>query len=701
MLLGWCFALLFLLAAPSSNISHFDGLPLSGGFEFAAFLVILPFLLWVECRNEVERIFHKLALHPVWMWALPLGILFVKGVLFFSGAQAGWDACYQSPAPFVDHYHGPATMLDCERSYENVWGLSPGTRTDSIPSYRGGITVPVFMNTLRYDYYSWEQGSILRNRLPVRIQWRASVSVPASQQIDVRYVGEGYLSWGDKTYRLAPSYQEPAIVSFFPSSSKTLPVVLEYHFDDGTRSGQDLVKWGPLGLLSLTLPDHTDVNPSAWTPLGWIMDSLWLLVVGSLLAVLIWVVRKDSLPVGVAVVFAVVVYRVSGVVLVREACLTAIMVGIFLWHNLQRRMHPVAVYAVVIMLGLLMVRIWHPAWDLTVLRSAGNDPLGFESQAYAILAGGNLEGGEPVFYAQPLYRYIKFVEHLGFGDGDVLYAGLQAAAFLGGVWMLFSRGLPTQNRKWQLIIWYAMGCTLLCLGGYYVSQIIREALPEYITWTLLIWGAPMLFLRPSRIGLVIGMAMLAVAAITRTNQIPGLMCLIFMAGVLAWRQQRKVVIAGVVLAMMILALPLAHNMWFGHAPVLFTTSAGVNTNLIAPPAIWAAGLLGDSSARVILWEQLSLLFLISAQPPAISLTLVALAACAFFYAVTIFRAMCGRCFPNLFLLAAPILFLLPHLMYVVQTYYPRHIVIIYLSMATLSAVVWLRGSTPRLSASVR
>ena len=55
---------------------------------------------------------------------------------------------------------------------------------------------------------------------------------------------------------------------------------------------------------------------------------------------------------------------------------------------------------------------------VATLREGGSDPLAYESQARSILETWSLEGGEPVFFMQPAFRYVRFLERLVLGDGD-------------------------------------------------------------------------------------------------------------------------------------------------------------------------------------------------------------------------------------------------------------------------------------------
>jgi hypothetical protein len=683
----WCLALLAALAFPSTNLSWFDGLPFSGVIAFFAFLLILPFVFFSECRQAIEIWLARLHIPPLALWALPVGLFVTKAILLTGGVQSGWEACYRSPAVPVEYFHGAFSIGSCERSYENIWGLESATREESIPAYKTGVTNPVFLNTFRYDYYDWVPGNLLRARMPIQIRWQTANPVAADAGFSLHYVGEGQVRRGDAIYLLPSSYERQATVAI-PASGSPEVVTIEYSFDDHSRSGQDPHRWGPAGLLTVDAPSEMAPAPQGWMALGLVADGFGLIAMAVLLGALVWVVRPDWVPLGVAAALAVVAYRLPAAYLIREAGEILVVVGFFLWHALRRRMRPASLFLGIVLCGLLLTRIWSNGWDATSLRSAGNDPLGFESQAYAILANGNLEGGEPIFYAQPFYRYVKFFEHVSFGDGDVLYAGLQTALFLGGIFWLLSTSLGNQSPVWKKFLRIILGCVLLGFGGYFVSQQIRVGLPEYVTWIAIVWAVPMLFLSATPRQLMAGMAIMSVAVITRTDQLPGAIFMLLLAGLLAWRKHRVAVLVGWGITLGILLLPLAHNLWFGHRPVLFTSSAGQATNLIAPPAVWWAAVMGDLASQTIIVTQLRLLFLSSLQPASMYPTLLALALFAMFYLITLIAVVARKRWIHGLLLITPVFYLIPHFFFVVQTYYPRHIVAVYLSMAVLSAVVW-------------
>ena len=138
-----------------------------------------------------------------------------------------------------------------------------------------------FFNSLRFNYYWWVGGSILRERIPFTAFWRGSVEFPTEQTIDVTYVGEGQVSIGQNRLALEPAYDRPTRTRVrMPAGQHNL--VVAYKFDDGYRSGMSFEP-GPLATFRLTVQHPAGDAPLAprsapiiWRTLGRLIDALVL-----------------------------------------------------------------------------------------------------------------------------------------------------------------------------------------------------------------------------------------------------------------------------------------------------------------------------------------------------------------------------------------------------------------------------------------
>jgi hypothetical protein len=690
-------AFLFVFCFPSINLQLFDGLPLSRLYEFGALVLLVPFLIFPNLRKGQIDFWKGQKIRPVYLWITLAIILLLKGILLASGTHTGFSACYRSIAEPTSITHEDLPPRECERSYENLLDRFSATRLDSSIWFLPDTWNLVFLNTDRYNYYDWESGNILRARIPLEAIWSGIPEVQPGDTVRIEYAGEGTVAWGDSQILLPPSYGASKVVEFTASPNNTT-LQIDYTFNDGSRSGQDPQSWGPRATIEVSAgkPGHLVPLTAKDPPPGWqaaalLADVLILLWLVSCIPALWNSVRRD-LPALVLFCAGIGLFSLLPVApLIREVGITGGLAIFLIFHLAIRPFRPVTIYAAVIAAAFAILHVWSTGGAAQVLlRSAGNDPLSYESQAYSILYKGSLQGGESVFDYIPMYRYIKYLEHAIFGDGNMLYAVAQLAAFFGGVFWLFLMAGKRKVMALPKIIMVGLGCTLIFLGGYYVSGIIRDGLSEYDTWILLLWALPALYWQGSSAAILSGTLALAVSYTIRPNQILGILWILFLAAIGSWRKYARTVLLAGVLALGIALLPLLHNLYFGHQWVLSATSGNLPVNLLLLPSTWLAFLQGDPAAVETVHQQIGMVFLIADVPRSVWPTLAAMALCfVCWLGVAGYSVARWRWF-ELAILAVPVFFLAIHFIYGVSTYYPRHIVIAYSSMAIVTVLVLIR-----------
>ena len=380
---------------------------------------------------------------------------------------------------------------------------------------------------------------------------------------------------------------------------------------------------------------------------------------------------------------------------VRGLGTTASLIGFWLWRCLRKPIGLAAIYLIVLETSIAITLLFLPDPSTVVLRPTQDDPLTLESQAYSILYTGSLEGGEKIFFAQPMYRYIKFAEHAFFGDGASFYCAIQLALFFGGAFFLFENAIRrklTPRKRWILAL---IGAAVFFLGGYYVSIVIRTGLSEYPTWSLLLWILPLLFFWQSPAAVFLSIVGLAFSFTVRTNQALAVLCLLGFAFLELWRRNRKILIAAAVAAGIIILLPLLHNLYFGHEWVVTTSSIGVTQNLPLPPDRWIAFLGGDPNAAAAVYDHLKWLFLVHEVTFSTRLTLTAMAVCFFIWCpIFLYAIFWKRKVFDCLILSIPVWYLLPHLWFDVVIHYPRLFFIGYLAMAAVAVIYLARNSSP-------
>jgi len=374
---------------------------------------------------------------------------------------------------------------------------------------------------------------------------------------------------------------------------------------------------------------------------------------------------------------------------------------------LRRSRHPADLIVAYWSVALLVLVNEASAWgslSAVFVRRGGTDFLTYEAQARSILNTWSLQGGENVFYYQPLFRYVRFGEHLLFGDGDVLVTAFaRTSLIMSAVWLAWTfriRGYLSAAVSVSAVV-----LLLALFNGGGIVGLLRNGVSEYPTWIAFPVFFSMLFRRHRR-RTVLASVLLGASLITRLNQAPGLLWLF---GVRAWTtlrsRERRFGVAVAVLAVICL-LPVAHNLYYGRQLVLTTSSAGIPENLVLRPAEYWEARHDEATRTRVVYQVGRILYGSSANArpergggglrPVFRglqvLWLMALIASFMTGSVVVvdkdpvFRLKLHlprlpEDLDHLLILISPAFFLAPHLFYQVDVYYPRHIVIGHLAMA--------------------
>src|SRR5262249_1398319 len=149
---------------------------------------------------------------------------------------------------------GPEVPWVCEKSYENPFSSDSVTRIDDTINFGRSDWNLSFFNSLRFNFYPWEKGNIVRDRLPFASTWRGTVDSAEERVGEVLYVGEGELRIsGLLPIQLPPRYDKIERVSFgLPAGRHS--VLLTYKFDDGSRVADGKPR-GPMAVLRVRARD--------------------------------------------------------------------------------------------------------------------------------------------------------------------------------------------------------------------------------------------------------------------------------------------------------------------------------------------------------------------------------------------------------------------------------------------------------------
>ncbi len=699
----------------------FNGIPLDSGAEAVGLLLIVPLLLSSALRRHwpVPRRGWRL-----WgTYAVVVGVIVLKGVALGGGADGVYAACYRAIAPAVGS--------DCERSFADPLRVSGSTR------FEPRIDVPPAQSLAdsKWDL-DWvnrlglnERHFTLpgtspprvgppRERLPFAVEWSGTLSESAPRILLVRYVGEGEISVGGRLRRLPPAYAGPrevevpraadqqelrAALAFAPSAERADPYAAFELLDAETRepvAAADrhplislVILIGTLGVLATILLAYLRAVGRAGAPRFGLA-----VVVGT--AVTIIGAAAGRVPEGRAAGIAACVF----VVLAAQA-----------WS--PRRHLVLTAFLALVALVPTTALLAESEASAVIYHPFGEDWLAYQGHAHEILRDGSLEGGEPVFYYQPAMRYVLFAGHALFGAGDVLPVAVAMGLFALAVTLCLVRLIPgfaassaagvspreRLRRSPGLLAALAVVALLLALVHVGVERFVGYGASEAPTWFLMPAAVALLLGAGSRAAWAIGCALVGGLITLRLETLPAALLLLVLFSSLAGSRRERVAWAAgaVVLSLGAIAL---HNVVYGSELALLRaevtdadgrTVVGVGNDSGVSALGDLSAALTDSTARAELVAQVeAILYLpfdasltranLTQRLPFHGLLLAWVAAVAFVsvrWRETTWVAKGVA--------ALPLVVLGPFVAFDVATYYPRQIVLGYVTMGI--AVIYVLG----------
>jgi hypothetical protein len=690
-----------LLFAPSGGYHAFNGLPLSTGPEFGLLLLILPFLVWTGLRRLWYRFLCRLSTQALPLLGVAVMLaLGVKGLLYFSETRQGFPACYHS----LDE--SPVAGI-CEKSYANPWHRFGVTRVDHTIDFGPSDWNLSFMNSLRFNYY--QRGELSRDRLPFGVTWHGEFETEPDDTIQLIYLGEGRLQLDGRTVQLPRQYAELETLTI-PVSPGEHQFVLSYQFDSGARIGDDIrfVPGPELHLLTAADQGHTRAAPGTapgpgWLVLGALVDVILIAFALSLVAVYVLLLRVRSAVLLVVCLVAPWVsemlptWFLAGQSVYFLSAATALVVSLLMGRRQHHRRLLIAYCGAALLVASDTFRVYRDL-SAVVLRPGGSDWLTYESYARTMLETWSLQGGRDVFYYQPLFRYIRFAEHLLLGDGDALIVMLaRLGLHVGILWMCWL--FRPRRMSWsvpQVFVGAAPVLLIWLINTEGVVGLIRSGASEYPTWIFFLFALTLLWGPGRSRGHVVGCALVGLTSAVRANQFPALIwmgvCYVVGARAKGPGHLFGVTAAGATFAL----LPLAHNLYYGGEWILLSTEHTLPGFLVLelrqlPSLAW------DPATRALLYQQLEgLLYfgpvrdLPTSVGGGLSLVMRSLQIAWIMSVVTTVAMVVRRHAVGWFLLFVPVLYIGTQIPFRVINYYPRHIVIGYLAMGAVTFAVSCR-----------
>ncbi|MGV3517090.1 hypothetical protein [Luteitalea sp.] len=674
--------LLAAIAAPAPAVPVLSGIPFSSWPKFAALVALLPLVASPRLRHRVQE---ALASIPAALQSLvvlaPALALVLKGGLYAMGPHSsGFEGCYVAMS-------SPGATA-CELSFERPFSRGTVTRLDPTLMFGPDDWSLGFVNSLRFNYYPWESGQILRDRLPFAASWSAAIEAPPGSRLQVEYIG-AVTVWVDRGAPLVgtPSYERAQTLDVDLGGWAQRIRVL-YRFDDGYRTGQApppgprprLAVWR-VGDAGQKVP-LTAAGPGQPAGAAGVLVDLLLLL--SLLAVTASYLRgwTGDLPrIACVLVLLAISMRLTHPWAPPHAVRFFAALLLLAWAVARPTAERLSwIFGAVVIANVIRISPLLPSHRWVNYRSAGDDWLTYESFTRTILETWSLEGAEPVFYLQPFYRYIRFAQRLLLGDGELFPVLLSLSLLAFGAILVSAMSRPA---RWPARLGVlALGAAALAMAwSPEVYGFVLTGLSEHPTWVALPFVLYGLFQAETPRSHRLGVVLLACSVITRMNHLPASVVLL---GVFLWARRHDAPgarwrHAAVFLA--ILCLPLLHNLVYGGQAVFSTTSAGIAQNLEIGPGTYVRA-LGDGEARSQVLARVRDLLVIREVSPtyAFGVRLTQLG-----WLVAGFLIVWQRRSLQPWLIhGIPLCYLGIHLVYQVAVYYPRHVTIGYLSAALVS-----------------
>lgn len=688
----WPWLVGLLLLVPSANYQVFSGVPWNTTAKLAAIALTVPLLLGGRLRRAYRTATPNRGVlgRRTVCAACCLGLLGKLALLTFGGYE-GFLGFYRSPAA------RPVSGA-WEKSYTDPLRRFGATRIDRKLEFDPPNWNLSFVNSLRFNVLPWVKRSPSRSWLPLEAEWVGRVEAREGRRLAITYAGEGRVEIDGAATTLPKKYGgvNEVVLAVPPGEHR---VRIFYVFDDGYRA-TDPLPAGPYATFRCRWQNgdggagqafSARSAPVPWRAAAALVDGLVLLVLASVLRFYLVLFRRDwPLLILIAALGPLIEW-----IPIADAGFSGgvgflIAAGILL---LALGKWPTWRSVLLAYVGILYLTAFRPGFEpkyaQTVLyKTEGNDWLSYDSFARSILDTGSLEAGESVFSHQPLSRYVTFLLHILFGDGDVPIAAAYLVTLNWGIFWLYWRFRARTRISGVRVGRTVAAILLLALAASDpVVSLARLGASEVVCWVAFVLWFPMLFdSRRARDWIVAGL-LIGLSVDVRSNHVLALLAAFLIFAIHALRARPVAAAGASAAALGVALLPAWHNWYFGHQFVLFTYTYALNT-VVEPASLLRLG--SDVPARSTLWTQLEGLFYFR---PRDSVFGDSLALRATFHGLQIVWASVSVAafvrrravaLPARALLLLPLLYMIPHVFFFVTIYYPRHIISPHLAMGVVT-----------------
>ena len=381
--------------------------------------------------------------------------------------------------------------------------------------------------------------------------------------------------------------------------------------------------------------------------------------------------------------------------------LVAILVGHSLRRNNPNNLIGVVLGALVVIFGptLYLARSFMglgnaPWWGFQFFR--GRDSDWFVAQGYArrIFVDTSLNGGENLFYFQPATRYLVFIQHLLFGENDILLGILMAVSLLTAAVFAARETLKYLVTKHEqlLITLFIVACFAIFTEQIFLTFALAPS-SEYTTWILIFISFGLIIRGNISQQIAIGASILAgLTAQFRPNQALGALFLFLLIQFsLELRNNSRRVLDRIQLLIVFavtMSLSLIHNIYYGGGFLIFSNTGPLNSDFSYSALLQ---IFSDEEVRSMFLSKLSVYFALGLNQTPLSISfwifdilwLLAVAQ------TILLKNVKSRLWT---VLIFPFAYLVPQIPYDISSYYPRHIVATHLAFGLSGLYVLSRQS---------
>ena len=463
---------------PARLTGPLDGVPLDSPLDAALLGVAFFFLIALEPRALRRPIFR----------AIVVVLLLWKVVTGATLAQDGWCLQFTTPQPL---YRNMGLV-------PHAWDIRADWRSPN----------PTCSAVMTHDYPSIDRFPIWFYNLPPAVLEEPATDADRPPQVTLKFALSGFLGparpgtlqvgMGDDVRAIGHidgvEVTREALVSGVPIAAGPHYVSIDGEFHDSrwrlapAWDGADL--WtNTIATMSAASTLDRWVRPWArYVPalaIAWMIGLALLMVVrrahsGAALA---FSTIATALGAGAAITGPPALRRLVPLLLVPAAVVR--------WPRRLQTSFGACLFIGVPFLALIVAMV-APQAGIITWYTAGDDWWMFQRYAYRIFMQGYwLEGGQPTFWFQPLYRWIAGALHLIFGDSSVGEAFWDAACVLTGALFSFATTRAFAGFRWAIVA-AVTTLALFTLGpGWYL---IGRGLSE-ISSAGFIYAAALLALR--------------------------------------------------------------------------------------------------------------------------------------------------------------------------------------------------------------